>query len=242
MNQFYGDLAAWWPLLSPIEDYREEATLIVTPFRARRPEARTLLLLGSGGGHLAHHLADVYDCTLVDLSPQMVERSRELNPGCPHHVADMRTLDLRQTFDLVLAYDAVDYMTSEDDLRAAMRTAYRHLAPGGLALFLPDDTADTYEPRTDAGGSDGEDGRAARLLEWCEAPSADGTVAVHYSFLLRDADGSVRAVYERHDTGLFSRATWERLLAEVGFAVEVVPEATDEDRSPRALFFGSKPS
>jgi SAM-dependent methyltransferase len=238
MNQFYGELAAWWPLLSPIEDYEDEARAIVAPFRARRPDARTLLMLGSGGGHLAHSLVGTYDCTLTDLSPQMLALSRELNPGAAHHVGDMRDLDLGRTFDLLLVYDSVDYMTSEEDLRAAMGTARRHLAPGGLALFLPDDVADSYEPHTDVGGSDGEDGRAARLVQWCEAPGPDGTVAVHYGFLLREPDGTVRTAYERHLTGLFSRATWERLLCDAGFAAEVVPEDTEDDRPPRLLFFG----
>jgi SAM-dependent methyltransferase len=187
MKQFYGELATWWPLISPLEDYGAECAEILVALRERRPDARTLLELGSGGGHVAAHLRDALDCTLTDLSPAMIEVSRRLNPDCPHHVADMRYLRLNAHFDLVLAHDAIDYMTSEADLRAAFTTAFAHLRPGGLALFLPDDVQETYEPGgTDVSGVDGPDGRAARLFEWAEAPQADGTVAVHYSFLLRE--------------------------------------------------------
>jgi SAM-dependent methyltransferase len=238
MNQFYHELAVWWPLLSPLSDYAEECDEMRAMFLARRPGARTLLDLGSGGGHVAHHLAKTFVCTLTDLSPEMIEVSRGLNPGCTHHVADMRTLDLGQRFDLVLVHDAIDSMTSEADLRAAMATAFRHLAPGGLALFLPDDLAETYEPGTDVSGGDSPDGRGARLFEWSEAPAPDGTAAVHYVFLLRETDGSVQTIHERHVSGLFSRSTWERLLREVGFTPEVVLEDTEEDRPPRSLFFG----
>jgi SAM-dependent methyltransferase len=242
MKQFYGELATWWPLISPLEDYGAECAEILVALRERRPDARTLLELGSGGGHVAAHLRDALDCTLTDLSPAMIEVSRRLNPDCPHHVADMRYLRLNAHFDLVLAHDAIDYMTSEADLRAAFTTAFAHLRPGGLALFLPDDVQETYEPGgTDVSGVDGPDGRAARLFEWAEAPQADGTVAVHYSFLLREPDSSVHHFYERHLVGLFARDTWERLLTEVGFSVEVVLERTEEDRPPRLLFFGHKP-
>ena len=47
--------------------------------------------------------------------------------------------------------------------------------------------------------------------------------------------------YEPHTTGLFSRATWERLLAERGFSADVVVESTDEDRIARSLFVARKP-
>jgi len=176
-----------------------------------------------------------------DHAGECEEITRVLDPHCAHTVGDTRTLLLGDTFDLVLAHDAIAYMTTEDDLGAAIDTAWRHLAPGGLALIIPDDVADTFEPGTDVSGSDAPDGRAARLFEWSEGVGPDGTVVVHYSFLLRDADETVRTAYERHVVGLFARATWQRLLAARGFEVEVVVERTDEPRSPRSFFVGHKP-
>ncbi len=242
MSLFYEELAPYWSLISPVEEYESEANELLRLFHERRPSSRTLLELGSGGGHVAHYLARHFECCLTDLSEPMLAISRRLNPDCMHAVGDMRTLDLGRTFDLVLAYDSIDYMTTEEELRAAFDTTWRHLAPGGLACFLPDDVADTFEPGTDVSGSDACDGRGARLFEWTE-PVVDGDSAanVHYSFLIRERDGTMRSYYERHVCGLFPRATWERLLAERGFVVEVVTERTDEDRAPRLLFFGHKP-
>ena len=50
-EQLYGDLAEWWPVISPPSEYAEEATLYVDMIRsaARRP-VREVLELGSGGG------------------------------------------------------------------------------------------------------------------------------------------------------------------------------------------------
>ncbi len=36
--------------------------------------------------------------------------------------------------------------------------------PGGIAVFVPDHTRETFEETTDLGGTDGDDGRGARYL------------------------------------------------------------------------------
>lgn len=133
---------------------------------------------------------------------------------------DLRSVRLPGRFDAVLIHDAIMYMASPDDLLAALSTARAHVAPGGAVLVLPDFTAETYQPGTDDGGSDDPDGsgRGVRWLEWHQ-PLAPGAhrVAVDYLLLLRDADGSVRSVHDRHDEGVFPRDTWQELFARAGF-------------------------
>jgi trans-aconitate methyltransferase len=238
-HRFYGELAVWWPLISPPEEYTDEAAFVAGVIESAVPDGREVLELGSGGGHNAVHLKKRYTMTLVDLSAEMLDVSRRLNPECEHIEGDMRTVRLGRAFDAVFVHDAVDYMTSEADLRQAMATAFAHLRPGGVAVFVPDDTAETFEPDSEHGGSDGPDGRGVRYLEWSWDPDpADSWTVTEYAFLLRDADGGVRVVHETHRTGLFSRHTWLRLLAEAGFEPHAVPEETTEDRAPRELFLG----
>ncbi|MET0458876.1 MAG: methyltransferase domain-containing protein [Ilumatobacteraceae bacterium] len=242
-HRFYGELAPWWPLLSPPEDYAEEAAEMARVLRSASIPVRHVLELGSGGGHNAVHLRAWFDLTLVDLSDGMLAVSRRLNPTCAHRRGDMRGVRFGREFDAVLVHDAVDYMLTEDELRAAMTTAYVHCKPGGLALFVPDDTAESFEPETDHGGRDAPDGGGARYLSWTWDPAPDdGWVATEYAFVLRHADGSVRAVHETHRTGLFGRDVWLRLLAEVGFEASIELERTTEDRPPRELFIGRRPS
>jgi SAM-dependent methyltransferase len=227
MERFYGELARWWPQISPTEEYAEEAGEIA---RLLGGDVHTVLELGSGGGSNAFHLKDRYTLTLTDLSAEMLEVSRALNPECEHIPGDMRTLRLGRTFDAVLAHDAIEYMTTEADLRAALATAYAHCERA--ALFMPDDLAETFEPSTDHGGT-GD----VRYLEWIYDPDPSDTWTVtEYVFVLRDGD-RVRTVHETHRHGLHARETWLRLLGEVGFAgAEAVLEQTDEDREPRVLF------
>lgn len=241
--RLYGDLARWWPLISPPDEYEDEAAFAATLLSSGSRAVRDVLELGSGGGHNAHFLSRRFTMTLVDLSRQMLEVSRQLNPDCEHLLGDMRTVRLGRTFDAVFVHDAIDYMLTEDDLRQAIGTARAHCRPGGVVVLVPDDTVESFEPTSGHGGVDADDGRGARYLEWTWDPDpADTWVRTEYAFLLREADGSVEAVRETHHTGLFSRTEWLRLLSEAGFEATAVTERTSDERKPRDVFVGHAPA
>ena len=63
----------------------------------------------------------------------MLEVSKALNPQCEHILGDMRTLRMDRSFDAVFIHDAIMHMTTREDLRAAMETAFVHCRPGGAA-------------------------------------------------------------------------------------------------------------
>ena len=225
MNErLYDDIAGWWPVISPPAEYAEEAALYVDMIgpRANR-QVREVLELGSGGGNNASHMKRAFDMTLVEPSDRMRENSRKLNPECEHLPGDMRHVRLGRTFDAVFLHDAVMYMTTEEDLRAALETVAVHLARDGVALVAPDATTESFTATTDHGGGKDEKGRQARYLEWTLPPGPDGpTYTVHYVFVLRDVDGAVRVVHDVHREGVFPRATWLRLFREVGMDAELV--------------------
>ena len=241
-HRFYNDLADWWPLISPPEEYEEEASFISSLLASPQVPGTEVLELGSGGGHNAMHLKSTFTMTLVDLSERMLDVSRQLNPECQHHRGDMRTVRLGRDFDAVFVHDAVDYMATEDDLSLAIKTAFVHCRPGGIAVFVPDATRETFEESSDHGGRNGTDGRGVRYLEWTWDPDPeDNWSLAEYAFLLRSADGSVDAVHETHRLGLFRGDRWLGLLADAGFDAHVVPEVTTENRIPRQIFLGHRP-
>jgi SAM-dependent methyltransferase len=213
---------------------------------ASRP-VREVLELGSGGGNNASHMKRHFAMTLVEPSDEMRRLSLALNPECEHLPGDMRTVRLDREFDAVFVHDAVMYMTTEDDLRAALATAAEHVAPGGVALVAPDVTAETFSEATEQGGGEDAAGRRARYLMWTLPPApGENAFETHYAFLLREPDGAVISAHDVHREGLFPRATWLRLFREVGLAPELAPrtiegeeydafvapkEATREERS-----------
>lgn len=219
MARFYDELADWWPLFSPPSHYVEEAEDLLPRLGERVPRANTatLLELGSGGGSLASHLKPHFRMTLTDRSAGMLAVNTAVNPECEHVLGDMRTLRLGRHFDIVLVHDAIMYATTADEVLATLRTAAVHCRPGGTVVVLPDFVRETFEPGTDHGGEDGDDGRGLRYLEWHWDPDpSDNTYLVDYAFLLREPGGDVSAVHDRHVEGLFSRGEWMRLFGEAG--------------------------
>ena len=239
--KIYDELADWFHLLTHPREYADEAADYVRLIRGAQPEARTLLELGSGGGNNASHMKRHFTCTLTDLSPRMLAVSRSINPECEHIQGDMRELRLGRQFDAVFVHDAVEYMTSIDDLRRAAETAFVHTRPGGVALFAPDSTSETFAPCADHGGHDGQDGRAMRYLEWTLPPEPGGTsYEVHFACLLREGS-EVRVVHDRHQHALFTRQQWQDVLESVGFVVTTPPVDAVIHES-QVVFLARRPS
>src|SRR5215211_1894238 len=236
--KLYSELADWWQLVSPTEGYADEAAFFAGFFRDEN--TGSVLELGSGGGNVAWFLKKEFALTLTDISEEILAESKKQNPELEHLQGDMRTLRLGKAFDGVLVHDAIMYMVSEEDLRAALFTAHEHCKPGGVAMFVPDWVAETFRPQTRHGGVDrGEWG--VRYLEWTWDADPNDT-EVNYEFILALKEGGeLRTVVDRQIVGVFPRATWLRLLEEVGFEAEVVEDpSTDGERDE--VFVGHKPS
>lgn len=241
-QRMYTDLSRYWHLLSPPEEYEEEAALYrdaILEFAPTRP--RTLLELGSGGGNNAVHLKQTFEMTLVDVSEGMLEQSRKLHPEVPHHLGDMRDVRLGAEFDAVFIHDAISYMTTREDLERAMATAFAHCKGNGVAVFAPDETKERFAPDTTCGGSDDGE-RGFRYMEWVWDPNPDDeTVIADYAFLIREPGGEVRVVHDRHVHGLFPRQVWLDTMAAVGFEVHSKVYEHSELPLGYELFVGVRP-
>jgi hypothetical protein len=150
-------------------------------------------------------------------------------------------------FDAVLIHDAVDYVTCQADLRQVIGTAFAHCRPGGIAVFVPDYTAETFHAASGGGGSSDAGGRHGSFREWAWDPEpTDDWIQAEYEFTLRAADGAVQVVREAHRLGAFRRGTWLRLLADAGFDPQAGagPESLAAEcpgRMPRNLLIGRRP-
>lgn len=238
MLKMYNELAAWWPLLSPLEEYAEEAAFFIHVIsESGLPPSPSLLELGCGGGSNAFYLKKLFaDVTLTDLSPQMLAVSLSLNPECEHLQGDMRTLRLGRIYDVVFVHDAIDYMVTSQELGRAIKTAFIHCREGGLALFVPDHVRETFQESTEHDGKDG-DGHSLRYLEWTYDPDENDTMyTTEYVYLLREGNGTAHVEHEQHICGLFSRAEWLRQLREAGFDPENI-----HDEYQRDIFVAHRP-
>ena len=247
--RLYHDLAWLWPIVSPPAEYIVEAAQWRDIIRSRLPAgagtpggrgssggAPSLLDLGCGGGHLLSHLTSDFITEAVDLSPQMLEISRRLNPQTQHHIGDMRSIRLGRTFDVVTIHDAVNYMLTEDDLAAAIATAVAHLNPGGLVMLAPDWLRDTFAGPKVIDWTRSDRAVDVTFIEYIADPdSADSTIESVFLFII-NRDGRITVEQDRHISGLFAESVWRRLLAEAGLSAELVATEGYEGGFGETLF------
>jgi SAM-dependent methyltransferase len=161
----FGAYAQFYDALYQDKNYSAECDFLEQIFvRYASTPVRSILDLGCGtGGHALPLARRGYAVTGVDRSETMLAEARrkaqtlDLDFGLrllDFLAGDIRTLDLGRVFDAVIAMFAViSYQTSNEDLQAALRTARRHLQPGGLFVFdawfgpavLTDRPADRYK-------------------------------------------------------------------------------------------------
>jgi SAM-dependent methyltransferase len=92
--------------------------------------------LGCGPGQVARYLDERGVAVRgVDLSPGMIERARQLNPGIEFHQGDMKALEVRdEAWSGIAAFYAIVNLPPSDVAQAS-REMWRVLRPGGLLLL-----------------------------------------------------------------------------------------------------------
>jgi SAM-dependent methyltransferase len=98
------------------------------------PPAR-VLDAGCGTGRVAVRLAELgYDVVGVDVDVSMVEVARAGAPELDWRLGDLATLDLGETFDLVLVAGNTIPLLEPGTLPDACARLGRHLSPGGVVV------------------------------------------------------------------------------------------------------------
>jgi len=223
-NRLYKDLAWTWPIISPPSDYvkeSEEYRRLIG--KHSKIEVKTLLDLGCGGGHNDFTLKRYFEITGVDVSSQMLEGAKKLNPEVTYLSGDMRSVRLGKTFDAVTIFDSISYMLTVEELHAAFQTAYVHLNPGGVFLtYMEEETPERFTQNKTTVSTHTKGGVEITLIENQYDPDPrDTTFEATFIFLIRRG-GDLAIEADRHLLGIFPLETWTDLLKEAGFDVKVV--------------------
>jgi len=215
----YSDLAWTEPIIAPPEEYVEETELFIKAIKEHsKIEAKTLLHLGCGAGGNDYTFKRHFKVTGVDISEDMLDIARKLNPEVVYLYGDMRTIKLGGSFDAVSIPDSIGYMTTMKDLRRAIITAYKHLKPDGTLLIIANIAEQFKQNNFVYTGSKGD--IEITIFENNYMSNTSGTTYEGTIIYLIRHEGKLEIHTDRHVIGIFKLKTWVDLLKEVGFEVK----------------------
>lgn len=213
MSETFNTYADYYDLFYSDKDYAAEARYVLGLWErhsgvgsASRPR---ILELGCGtGGHAEHFVAAGCSVVGVDRSPRMVARAKERlrgNTSARFEVGDAVDVDLGSRFDLVVAlFHVLSYQVTNEQVASMMRTAARHLRPGGLTIFdfwhgpgVLRDLPETRVRRIQGGGRN-----LVRLAE-PTMDAAANTVRVDYTLWVEGGEGVWSSAPESHHMRYF---------------------------------------
>ncbi len=171
------------------------------------PAGAHILELGSGVGRITHALLDRgFTVTAVDESPEMLERVRGARTLC----ASIETLDLDETFDVVLLASFLVHSGDIEVRRGMLRVCARHLADGGCVLIQregADYHTDLPRERVDPTGF------TLRMVS--SDPMGDGVHSVRAEYAFPDATWTQTFLARP-----LTEEQFEEALAEAGLKVD----------------------
>jgi SAM-dependent methyltransferase len=152
----------------------------------------------------------------------MLAVARDRLPGIQLHEADMRTLDLGRTFDVVIClFSSIGYVTDPAAMRSAVARLAAHVAPGGILILdgwiRPDDWREGARHEPDIAQDD------ETLVVRLSFARREGNVTdMDMHHLVQTADG-VDYFVENHRLALTPTGDYVSAVEDAGLAARVIP-------------------
>ncbi len=217
------------------KSWTEEAEETGELIKARFPGADSLLDVACGTGAHLEAFGGLFAHTEgLELSRPMLDLAVKRLPGVPLHAGDMRDFDLGRTFDAVVCmFTAIGYLSTEADMRAAVRSMAGHLEPGGVLVvepwWFPDRFIDDYV------AGDLARTESMTVARVSHSTRHGRTTRMEVRFLVGDSAG-VRAFTEIDLLTLFTLEEYLAAFADAGCPAEYVQVGWTE----RGVFVGRR--
>lgn len=187
-------------------------------------DVKNVLHLACGAGVYDFTFKEHFAMTGLDISPEMLKTAGKLNPQVSYHYGDMRDFDLGRKFDAVIVPDAINYLTTLEDLKKAVDNAFAHLVSGGVFLA----TVHTREEfrENNFAYSNADENYHITVFENNYITDTDKSGYESTIIYLIRTGGKLDIHTDVHRLGLFALDTWCDLLG--GYSAAVHQERMDD--------------
>lgn len=215
------------------KNYEAEAEHLVSLIRERVPGAKTLLDVACGTGKHLEYLANVFDCTGVDLDDEMLAVAKERVPAVTLRAGDMCDFVLGTQFDVVTClFSSIGYTKTVEHMERAVASMASHVLPGGILIVEPWITPESWILGKISSDTVETDESIVTRMTVAE-PVERGRVVLEY--LIGDSSG-INRVSETHEMGWFTHQEYLSAMQKAGLNTRhIQPGLTG-----RGLYIGKK--
>ncbi len=98
---------------------------------------KSILDIACGTGNLVSRLQNEgYEVIGSDISPEMIEVAKTIDPSVEFIVCDMSELNIQSTFDLIVCpFDSFNYLIEDEQVDSTITQVHKHLNEGGFFVF-----------------------------------------------------------------------------------------------------------
>lgn len=236
MGSYEGLHARWYDTLYAAKPYGDEARFVDRLVGAR---GGRLLDVACGTGRHAIAFAELgYRVRGIDLNAGLIEHARHSAAAAQldarFDVADMRTLQLGEHFDVVTClFDAIGYPLNNDGVVSALRSIADHLAPTGRAVveFLHAPTLIRRASPVGVRRVDLPDGGSLLRIAETELDIVAQRMRVAYELVELRRDGTFARSTEVQSNRFFGVEEMRALMALGGLEVDAFHAAYADDAS-----------
>ncbi|MBR6255774.1 MAG: methyltransferase domain-containing protein [Lachnospiraceae bacterium] len=221
MMDVFQDYARFYNALYKEKDYSKEAKEADSIIKKWDPAAKTMIVYGCGTGkHDVCFEKLGYRLHGIDMSREMVEEAQKASSSITYEVADIRTYEPKEKYDVVVSmFHVMSYQNSNEDICNAFVAARKALDKDGIFLFDawygPGVLSDP--PALRVKDVEEKDFRIRRIARPVVHANTD-IVDVNYELLVEDKDThTLKTITESHHMRYFFKPEIEMYLKEAGF-------------------------
>ena len=139
-QQIYKKFAKYYDKIYAEKDYESEIKFVKWVINKHKISTGNKLLdVACGTGNNTILLKDDFKTTGVDISPEMLKLAKKKLPGVKFIKGDMKTLALKERFDVIVCmFASIAYNLNYDELESTLKIFYKHLQPGGASAQTAD--------------------------------------------------------------------------------------------------------
>ena len=239
--RLYGELSYLIGLLSTPSEYLEEAACWQTLINEFAPnKSLDILEFGVGGGFNLSHIKKDHTVSAVDLSHEMLDVCKALNPSVELFLGDMRNIKIDKLFDVVLIHDALSYLLTKEDILTTFNNAHTHLKENGVLIISPEFFKETFTQPIVYSKTSTKNGIELTYFEYGFDPdTTDTTFEMIITYYIR-RNGRLEIEHDRHTLGIFKKYDWFDFLKSSGFNPHERNFTLAEQKHPYLLIVGQK--